>query len=142
MVVLVKEDSLKSKNFPETNLLKQCTKMKALPDGKTVYMLNNKEEFLGTLNREDDAHCYLDLDGGKRVVGRYMAAHPGEKATWTFYDTNETKTSKIRIIDENRTKLLKGLFNDMRNVAEQSLRLGKESVMYRNRVSINKLHDR
>ena len=142
MVVLVKEESLKSKNFPETNLLKQCTKMKALPDGKTVYMLNNKEELLGTLNREDDAHCYLDLEGGKRIVGRYMSSHSEEKPTWTVYDTNETKTSKIRIIDENRAKLLKGLFNDMRNAAEKSLKLGKESVMYRNRVPLNMIHSR
>lgn len=142
MVVLVKDECLKSKNFPETNLLKQCTKMNALPDGKTVYMLNNKEELLGTLNREDDAHCYLDLVGGKRIVGRYIPAHTGEKPTWTIYDTNETKTSKVIIIDENRTKLLKGLFNDMRKAAEQSLKSGKESVMYRNRVQSNMIYSR
>ena len=133
MVVLIKEESLKPQNFPETNLLKQCTKIKALPNGKTVYMLNNKEEILGTLNREDDAHCYLDLADGKRLVGRYMSTHTEEKPTWEVYDTNESKTSKMRIIDEDRARLLKGLFNEIRTTAEQSLKLGKETIRYRNR---------
>ena len=41
--------------------------------------------------------------------------------------------NKVKIIDEERARILKGLFNDIRNAAERSLKLGKDSVSFRNR---------
>ncbi|MBR1605565.1 MAG: hypothetical protein IJ660_05620 [Alphaproteobacteria bacterium] len=153
MTVFIKEDKLKqlrgiidkeekdAKIFPETDLLKRCTKMKASQDGKKVELLSNKDELLGTLNREDDAHCNLDIVDGYRLVGRYITTSSDKNPTWTIYDTNKNKTSKIKIIDEERIGRLKGLFNDMRNASERSLKLGRESVSFRNRNSSeNKLN--
>lgn len=119
--------------FPETDLLKRCTKMRASQDGKKVDLLTGNDEVLGTLNREDDAHCNLDIASGDRLVGRYTAADAEKKSAWMIYDTNKDKTSKVKIIDEERAGMLKGLFNEMRHAAENSLRLGKESVYFRNR---------
>ena len=149
MPVFIKEKSLKTKGaeeskgeiseenetkvFPETDLLKRCTKLKASRDGKKVDLLANNNELLGTLNREDDAHCNLDIAGGARLVGRYTTTSTEIKATWSVYETNETKTSKVRIIDEERARRLKGLFNDLRNAAERATKIGKDSVSFRNR---------
>ena len=149
MVVKVKETSLMSDkikklkgieaeeksalNSPEAELLKYCTKMSAAKDGKIVNLLDNKGKVLGTLNREDDMHCNLDLANGHRIVGRYQSSKVEEKPTWSVYDSNKDKTSKVRISDENRARILKGLFNDMRNVSEMALKSGQNKVCFRNK---------
>ncbi|MBQ8465797.1 MAG: hypothetical protein IJ545_07300 [Alphaproteobacteria bacterium] len=136
MVVFIKEETLKSSKenaLPETDLLKRCTKMKASQNGKKVELLTNNDELLGTLNREDDAHCNLDITNGHSLMGRYITTSADKKPSWTIYEYNEAKTSKVKIIDEERARRLKGLFNDIRNAAERSLKLGKDSVSFRNR---------
>jgi len=149
MVVKVKETSLMSDrmkelkgigpkektslNYPETELLKRCIKMKASKDGKKVELHANNDERLGVLNREDDMHCNLDFVNGHRIVGRFQSSKIGEKPTWSVYDSNESKTSKMRILDENRARLLKGLFNDMRNACEMALKCKQDTVCFRNR---------
>ena len=127
---VVKEERKERERFPETYLLKRCTTIKASSDGKKVELLDNSGENLAKLYIEDNEHQNLVLAEGKKIVGRYQFSKDAGEYVWSIYDTN-SMDSKQRIIDDERLKPLKQLFQDMKNTATQAVKYGKEFTRYR-----------
>ncbi|MBE6445675.1 MAG: hypothetical protein E7019_06495 [Alphaproteobacteria bacterium] len=127
------EERKERESFPETDLLKRCTRFKSSSDGKEVQLLDNNNERLGVVSIIDNEHQNLVLADGTIIVGRYQFSKSAGENVWSIYDTNNMGNSKMRITDEERLKSLKQLFGGIRRTSELAKRYGREMTETRMR---------